>query len=71
MNVPLPRELRTERLRLRVPRPEDAAEAFATWTSDAEVTRYVAWRRHASPDETRAYFERSAAAWQAGRGHLP
>ena len=66
----LPHELHTERLHLRVPRADDAAEAFAAWTSDAEVTRYLSWRPHVSIDDTRAFIELVRGNWERGQGHL-
>jgi RimJ/RimL family protein N-acetyltransferase len=41
-----PAELRTDRLRLRPPRLEDADEIFARYAQDTEVTRYLTWRPH-------------------------
>lgn len=44
--------LETERLFLRPLRKEYAAEAYAAWTTDADVARYVKWSPHASVEET-------------------
>ncbi len=65
----LPSELDTARLRLRIPRADDAEAAFAAWTSDPEVTRYLTWRPHASADDTRAFLELVRSNWEQGRGH--
>lgn len=39
-------ELKTERLLLRRFKRDDATMVFNNWTSDEEVTRYVAWPTH-------------------------
>ncbi len=65
----LPYELRTPRLWLRRPRVSDAELAFARWTSDPEVTRYLTWRPHEDVSATRAWIEAVRAAWEAGGGH--
>ena len=49
-----PAELKTDRLALRALRPADAGPLFATYTSDADVARYLPWRRHHTPVETEA-----------------
>jgi len=48
-------ELETTRLYLRPPRVEDAEEVFQNWTSDGEVTRYLRWTTHKSPEETKEW----------------
>lgn len=45
--------LETPRLVLRPPRVDDAKEAFENWTSDEDVTRYLRWSSHKSPEDTR------------------
>lgn len=44
--------IETERLVLRRFRPEDGAAAFANWTSDARVTRYLRWPTHENRETT-------------------
>ncbi|HLH03646.1 MAG TPA: GNAT family N-acetyltransferase [Bryobacteraceae bacterium] len=59
----------TPRLILRKPCMEDADDIFYGWASDAEVTRWVAFRRHGSVEDTRAFLERCEAeriAWPFG-----
>ena len=55
-------------VRLRPPRPEEAAE-IATWFEDLEVTRYIKRRQPPSIDEEREFLERVAkdpnAIWWA------
>lgn len=48
--------LTTERLVLRPPNFEDAAAIFERYASDPEVTRYLAWKTHASIDDTLEFF---------------
>jgi RimJ/RimL family protein N-acetyltransferase len=50
-----PESFTTARLLLRPVRMEDAAAIFDGYAQDAEVTRYLTWRPHASIDETEAY----------------
>ena len=47
------RQLETERLRLRLIRTSDAEHIYRTWASDPEVTRYLTWQTHESPEDTR------------------
>jgi ribosomal-protein-alanine N-acetyltransferase len=53
--------LDTERLRLRIPSLEDADDIGA-YASDPEVSRYVSWRRHRSPEEAREFLRRALTA---------
>ena len=53
----------TERLLFRPPAPEDAPAIFERYASDAEVTRYLGWPRHASVEETRAFVGFSLSEW--------
>ena len=55
---------RTARLTLRPPQPSDAEEIFASIGSDAEVTRWVAWPRHHSIEDTRGFVAFSQSEWQ-------
>jgi len=56
--------MRTQRLALRPPRADDAQAIFTGFAADAEVTRYVAWPRHVSLDDTRAFLRFSAQQWR-------
>ena len=47
------RQLETERLKLRLIRTTDAEHIYRTWASDPEVTRYLTWQTHESPEDTR------------------
>jgi RimJ/RimL family protein N-acetyltransferase len=65
----LPHTLSTPRLLLRIPRVADADAAFAAWTSDPLVTRYLRWRPHGTTEQTRQFLAEQEAAWAAGVGH--
>ena len=48
---------------LRRPVAEDARQIFERYSSDADVTRYVAFPRHRSVEETRAFLAFSDSEW--------
>lgn len=59
----------TARLRLRRPERSDADAIFRRYASDADVTRYLAWPRHATLHDSMRFVEFSAhewAVWPAG-----
>ena len=56
--------LETERLLLRPFRTEDAEAMFRNWASDPEVTRFLTWQPHASPELTRSL----TAQWAEAAG---
>ena len=53
----LPRTLKTQRLTLREPLPDDAPQTFDGYAQDKEVTRYLSWPPHRSVSETGAFLE--------------
>lgn len=59
-----PELIETARLILVRPRMGDAAEIFARYASDPEVTRYLGWPRHRSVEETRAFLALSDSEWE-------
>lgn len=60
-----------ERLVLRRPEAEDVPLIYQRWGTDPEVTRYLSWGTHQSPDDTAAFLRFSDAAWAAwGAGPL-
>jgi ribosomal-protein-alanine N-acetyltransferase len=61
--VKAPERVETGRLVLRRPHLADAGEVFSTYASDREVSRYLAWRLHQSPDITRSFLEFSDNEW--------
>jgi RimJ/RimL family protein N-acetyltransferase len=64
-----PEELETKRLLLRRPTIEDAEAAFASYASDAKITRYLTWSAHTSPAQTREFFQQVMDAWDLRMGH--
>lgn len=58
-----PELVETQRLILRKPCMADADAIFARYASDAEVTKYVAWMRHQSLDDTKAFLRFSESEW--------
>lgn len=65
MKMP-PEILGTTRLMLHPPLFEDAAQIFANYAQDSEVTRYLIWRPHKSVEETTGFVERSIQGWKDG-----
>jgi RimJ/RimL family protein N-acetyltransferase len=55
--------IETERLVLRAPRMNDVQAIFDRYSSDPEVTRYLAWPRHSSLTETRGFVKFSNEQW--------
>ena len=47
--------LETERLLLRPMTVNDAESAFANWTNDPDVARFMRWERHKDVSETREW----------------
>ncbi len=62
----LPRLIDTPRLHLRDPRPTDAEAAFASYTADSDVLRYLGWRSHASVKATREQYGFDVHRWLKG-----
>ena len=60
-----PARLETPRLILRRPEPADAEAVFARFANDPNVTRYMAWPRHESVEQTREFLSFSTAHWDA------
>lgn len=58
-----PEIINTERIILRKPRMDDAAEIFAGWVQDLKVTLNLTWRPHKNIETTKAMLERAIAAW--------
>ena len=59
-----PVEFTTARLLLRRPRSSDVQSIFERYASDPEVTRFLAWPRHQSHQETEAFLQFSAREWE-------
>ena len=60
------RTLETERLILRRFSPRDAEDMYRNWASDPEVTRFLTWPCHTSPEGTRALLEQWAEKYADG-----
>lgn len=60
-----PERLETRRLLLRRPVRGDTEAVFA-YAHDPDVTRYLAWRPHGDPEETRAFLRRCDDVWAKG-----
>ena len=58
--------IRIDTARLTLLRPEggDAPEIFERYASDPEVTRFLAWPRHRSLEDTRAFLDFSTSEWE-------
>lgn len=58
-----PAQIETKRLRLRIPRLEDALAVFEGWARHPEVTRFLTWRAHTSVAQSEELLRRSIEAW--------
>lgn len=56
--------IETERLILRQFRPEDADAMYRNWASDPEVTKYLMWPAHDSPEVSMAVTESWVRAYE-------
>lgn len=59
-----PERIETARLLLRKPTLEDAEAVFSRYSSDAEVTKYLAWSTHTTIEDTKAFLRFSSAEWE-------
>ena len=64
-----PESMTTARLLLRKPRPEDAAQIFAAYAQDPEVTRYLTFRPHRDVSDARDAVDRFLAGWRTGKSY--
>ncbi|MDQ6743916.1 MAG: GNAT family N-acetyltransferase, partial [Candidatus Dormibacteraeota bacterium] len=62
--VVFPEVIRTERLLLRAPLLEDAADIFEAYGRDPEVARYMTWRPRQRVEETQEFVAGCVAAWR-------
>lgn len=62
----LPETIETRRLTLRKPVLEDAASVFEAYSTDPEVTRFLAWRPHDSLGDALSAMLTRLACWEAG-----
>ena len=61
-----PETIETNRLRLRMPRPNDAEDIFQKYAQDPEITKYMVWTVHESVIETRNFVNRCIQCWKDG-----
>ncbi|HEX6256475.1 MAG TPA: GNAT family N-acetyltransferase [Euzebyales bacterium] len=61
-----PRQLTTERLRLRPVTVADAEALFDAYASDPQATRYLSWRTHEVVEETREFLAGAQVSWNEG-----
>jgi RimJ/RimL family protein N-acetyltransferase len=61
---PAPERMESARILYRRPRAGDAALILAGYASDPDVTRYLAWPRHTSLDDTRIFLAFSDGEWR-------
>ena len=59
-----PDSFETPRLRLRIPRMEDAPSIYARYASDPDVTRYLPWRPHSDVEETQMFLSHLLSAME-------
>jgi RimJ/RimL family protein N-acetyltransferase len=59
----MPERIETKRLVLRSPQLKDATAMFTGWAQDLQVTRYLTWRPHTSPEQSQAAIARAISAW--------
>jgi [ribosomal protein S5]-alanine N-acetyltransferase len=59
-----PERFETRRMVLRRPIAADARSIFERYAGDPEVTRYLAWPRHLTLDDTRLFLTFSDAEWR-------
>jgi [ribosomal protein S5]-alanine N-acetyltransferase len=64
-----PEIFETPRLVLRPPVMADAEAIFAAYAQDAEVVKYMTWRRHENVEETRDYALRCLSVWEDGSAY--
>ena len=62
---PAPEVVETERLLLRRPLRGDAEQIFSRYASDADVTRYMSFRRHQSIADAEMFVDFSNFEWSA------
>lgn len=66
MPAVLPNDLRTSRLILRKPRPEDASLIFHSYAQDERVSRYLIWKPNTRLAETESFIDGCLqVAWMA------
>lgn len=62
----LPEVLTTQRLLLRKPEPEDAGPLYAACFASSDVMRFLTWKTHAAPEESKTLLRALAERWDRG-----
>jgi [ribosomal protein S5]-alanine N-acetyltransferase len=62
----LPEVLTTQRLILRKPEPDDAEPLYSACFANADVMRFLTWKKHAGPEESRSLLRALAERWERG-----
>ena len=60
----------TARLVGRMPRADDGPAVFASYASDPEVTRYLAWKAYDRVEPLNVFLRECVANWEKGGGHF-
>ncbi|MDB6127086.1 MAG: GCN5-related N-acetyltransferase [Verrucomicrobia bacterium] len=63
-----PETFSTARLTARPPRVADAPEVFATYASDATVTRFLSWKAYSEVAPLEGFLRSREEAWEKGGG---
>jgi len=63
----LPERWESARVLLRAPRLSDASWVYSDYAQDPEVTRYLSWRPHVSPQQTEGYLAEIVSDWDQRR----
>lgn len=64
MRLPIPVQIKTERLVLQRFRQEDAEEIFYTYASKLAATKFMSWPTHESIKDTRDYLKYAIRGWK-------
>jgi [ribosomal protein S5]-alanine N-acetyltransferase len=54
----------TIRLILRKPEIHDHTAVYENWVREPEITKYLTWRPHKSPEETRSFIQQCIKDWE-------
>ena len=54
----------TIRLLLRKPEIHDQTAVYENWVREPEITKYLTWRPHKSPEETRSFIQQCIKDWE-------
>lgn len=66
IRLPMPPEIKTERLILQRLKYEDAEEIFYAYASKPQATHFLSWATHECVDDTRLFLQYAIANWNFG-----